>query len=66
MNANTFKEIFIEEEKENFKEYLQTILEKVENNDFSTISTYTEFLHESAVKLNAFESVKKVAFAGMN
>ena len=64
MNRNTFNLVFIEDEKETLKEYLRTLSEKIENNDFSGVRTYAEFIQESAIKLNAYENVKRIVFAG--
>lgn len=66
MNKNIFDEVFINAEKETIRRYLETLTEQLEKEDFNGIETYAGYLLRSAVKINAFQPVSEIVFAGEN
>lgn len=64
MDKNAFNLVFIEDEKETIKKYLETLSELIKNEDFYGVITYAEFMRDEAIKLNAYENMKRIIFAG--
>jgi len=66
MKKDTFKTVFIEDEKKTVRRYLETLMKQLDEEDFGAIETYAGYLQKSASKLIAYQMVDEIAFAGEN
>lgn len=64
MEKNIFEKVFIDAEKETVRRYLQTLMEQLNDKDYSGMETYAGYLVRSLTRLNAYDGVSEVAFAG--
>lgn len=66
MEKNIFDKVFIDAEKETVRRYLETLMEQLNDEDFSGMETYAGYLLRSVTRLNAYDGVSEVAFVGEN
>ena len=64
MDKKCFNEVFIEAEKKTVRRYLETLIEQLDEEDYSGIETYAGYLQKSASRLLAYQMVDEIAYPG--